>query len=110
MFKNQHEDFKSTKKKTYFWPYEFYAENCTPNFELTLSLGFCFVSFSEVFSGSNSLSSTWKRKNIKPYSAGPKPLHSPLTPVIIPWTTPNEENGNSRNFFKQGTSAQIQEL
>lgn len=38
--------------------------------------------------GSMVLSSTLNRKKINPYRAGPRPLHSPLMPVIIPWTTP----------------------
>lgn len=25
---------------------------------------------------------------MKPYRAGPRPLHSPLIPVIMPWATP----------------------
>lgn len=25
---------------------------------------------------------------MKPYRAGPRPLHNPLIPVIMPWATP----------------------
>lgn len=32
--------------------------------------------------------STWNIKNIKPNNAGPRPLHKPRMPVIIPWTAP----------------------
>lgn len=38
--------------------------------------------------GSMVLSSTLKKKKMNPYKAGPKPLHKPLMPVIIPCATP----------------------
>lgn len=36
--------------------------------------------------------STWNIKNIKPNNAGPRPLHKPRMPVIIPWTAPTVDN------------------
>lgn len=59
--------------------------------ELSTSVGLCRGKGSMLKSpwmGSMVLSSTLKRKKINPYRAGPRPLHSPLMPVIIPWTTP----------------------
>lgn len=38
--------------------------------------------------GSMVFSSTLKKKKMNPYKAGPKPLHKPLMPVIIPCATP----------------------
>lgn len=38
--------------------------------------------------GCTSFSSTLNRKKMKPYRAGPRPLHKPLIPVIMPWATP----------------------
>ena len=42
--------------------------------------------------------STWNIKNIRPNNAGPKPLHKPRIPVIIPWTAPTVDKYDLHNF------------
>lgn len=36
---------------------------------------------------------------MKPKRAGPRPLHSPLIPVMIPWATPVENGKNNNEAF-----------
>ncbi len=40
--------------------------------------------------GDNSFKLTRNIQKMKPYNAGPIPLHNPRIPVIIPWDTPWE--------------------
>lgn len=38
---------------------------------------------------------------MKPYSAGPRPLHSPRIPVMIPWATPEQNKEGASAFSGQ---------